>query len=203
MTDSTFHPFSKEETSPEAIELPDPFDPQSRKLDPSSGNLPTKKLITTIPVRKPGKMDWVRVRPEPEYQLRVSLLDVREDKEIYMVPPAMRGELAGEYAPYAVYTAMTRRGTLFLWLARLPGDDGKDFRWFSSLREAAEYAQTSWVRVLADQALGAYVVTLSEAKLSEPVWPELEMRDILKIAFGRYIVDNLDHPLVKSLRGLV
>jgi hypothetical protein len=176
----------------------------SLRLDPSGdGDIATQKLLTTIPVRKPGKQDWVRVRPEPEYRLAVSLLDVKDDNEIYMIPPAMRSELVGEYAPYVLYTAMTRRGTLFLWPARLPGSDGKDLRWYSSAREAAEYAMANWVRVQSDKALGAYVTTLSQAELSNPVWPEMEMRDILRIAFNRYIVDSEDHPLVKSLRGLI
>lgn len=44
--------------------MPDPFDPENLRLDQSfvetSG---VKKLLTTVPVRKPNNQDFVRVRP--------------------------------------------------------------------------------------------------------------------------------------------
>src|SRR6478609_4411349 len=44
---------------------PDPFDPENLRLDQSfvetSG---VKKLLTTVPVRKPNNQDFVRVHPD-------------------------------------------------------------------------------------------------------------------------------------------
>jgi hypothetical protein len=41
---------------------PDPFDPAALRLDQSFTEGPAvKKLLTTIPVRKPGAQDFVRV----------------------------------------------------------------------------------------------------------------------------------------------
>ena len=49
--------------------VPDPFDLDSLRLNPSfletSG---VKKLITTVPTRRPSPQDFVRVHPSPKYR---------------------------------------------------------------------------------------------------------------------------------------
>ena len=37
----------------------------------------------------------------------------------------------------------------------------------------------------------------------EPVWPDISFEEILKIAFRDRYVDDVDHPLLQKLRGLV
>jgi hypothetical protein len=45
---------------------------------------------------------------------------------------------------------------------------------------------------------------MSEAQgtIAEPVWPEHSFQQLVKIAFRDRIVDRVDHPLIKKLRGL-
>jgi hypothetical protein len=44
----------------------DPFDPASLRLDQTfTDGTAVKKLITTIPVRKPSRQDFVRVHSDP------------------------------------------------------------------------------------------------------------------------------------------
>jgi hypothetical protein len=38
--------------------------------------------------------------------------------------------------------------------------------------------------------------------LSEPEWPELKFWDLIKIAFKDYLITDLNHQVVKRLRGL-
>jgi hypothetical protein len=33
------------------------------------------------------------------------------------------------------------------------------------------------------------------------VWPDLQVGEVLRIAFQRFLIDTLDHPLLKKLRG--
>jgi hypothetical protein len=45
-----------------------------------------KKLLTTVPVRKPNRQDFVRVHPDPEYRLTpAATIEVKDDGEIYLV----------------------------------------------------------------------------------------------------------------------
>ena len=48
-----------------------------------------KKLLTTVPVRRPNKQDYIRVHPAEEYRMPVALIEFKEDSEIFMVTPSM------------------------------------------------------------------------------------------------------------------
>jgi len=64
-----------------------------------------KKLLTTVPVRKPGPQDFVRVHPHPDYRADVALLELRDDHEVYLLIPAMAQELPGEFFMATLFTA--------------------------------------------------------------------------------------------------
>jgi len=180
----------------------DPFDPAALRLDVLSEDVGVKRLLTTIPVRKPRKQEFVRVNPAPEYRISpIAMIELEPEREVYLVPPAMAGELSGMFGQFALYTAITRQNVLFLWPVKLPGDDGRQMEWHRSLAEAAEKAMTDWVRVRANMALGAYEISLAIGRLSEPNWPDLTLPEILKIAFRDRMVDRDDHIVVKRLRG--
>jgi len=60
----------------------DPFDPMSLRLDHSFLNTgAVKKLLTTVPVRKPNPQDFVRVRPDEEFRLSpAAIIEMKEDR---------------------------------------------------------------------------------------------------------------------------
>jgi hypothetical protein len=70
------------------------------------------------------------------------------------------------------------------------------------VREHAVRAQTHWIRVIPNQEIGAYEALQAADNLSEPEWPELKFWDLIKIAFKDYLITDLNHPVVKRLRGL-
>jgi hypothetical protein len=183
---------------------PNPFDPASLRLDQSfADTVGVKKLLTTVPVRKPNKQEFVRVHRDPSYRLTpAAIIELREDSEVYLVRPDMAQELPGEYSLATLYTATSRQGTLFLWPVKLPGPDGKLMDWHRSAGEAAELAKQKWLRVRANKSLGAYEISEAFGKLPEPTWPELPFEEILEIAFRDRLVDRPDHPLIKRLRGI-
>jgi hypothetical protein len=182
---------------------PDPFDPESFRLDQNfAETVGVKKLLTTVPVRKPNKQDFVRVHPDLAYRLSpAAIIEKKEDRETYLVTPAIANELPGEFVQATIYTAINRQGVVQLWPVKLPGPDGKYNEWHRSAAEAAEKAMGHWVRVAANMSLGAYEILQATGDLPEPKWPALSFKEILNTAFRGYIVDSLDHPLVKRLRG--
>ena len=160
-----------------------------------------KKALITVPVRKPGRQDFIRVHPDPNYRIETAVVELKEDGEIYLVAPDLWSELPGELTPKALFATMNRQGVLFLWPIRLPGEDGRLDEWNASALEAAEMAQKRWIRVASNRSLGAYEVYEATGNLPEPDWPTVDFQKILEIAFkGRYI-DDLDHPVIKRLRG--
>ena len=115
--------------------------------------------------------------------------------------PVLR-ELAGEVVFKTVFTAIDRQGVIFLWPIRLPAPDERKSDWVRSEREAAELAMTQWLRLKPNMKLGAYEPFVAESAMADPVWPELSYQELVRIAFRDRMVTNIDHPVVRRLRGL-
>jgi hypothetical protein len=192
---------------PSTEAAPDPFDPAALRLTHDfAATLGVKKVLLTIPVRKPGKTAFLRIHPSVDYTLATILLELEGDRDsTYLVLPELRPALAAEpaCAPWQLYTAIDRQEVLFLWKVRLPGADGKSNSWWDSAHEAAALARKTWVRIAADQSLGAYRVWEATGELGDPEWPDKSFRELLAIAFKGKLIDSLDHPVLRKLRGEV
>ncbi|WP_206352087.1 hypothetical protein [Tautonia rosea] len=183
---------------------PDPFDPARLRLSQDFGaSLGVRKVLTRVPVDKPNKSWWVRTHPDPAFRLPTGLLETGDDRERYLVDPNLWPELAAEptFSPVMLVTSVSRNGVVFLWPIKLPGPDGKPNPWHQSALDAAERARSSWVRVYANMALGAYSVDESTAIRDEPDWPPESFRELLSIAFRDRFIREWDHPVLKQLRG--
>ncbi len=180
----------------------DLFDPARLRLSQNFTELAgVKKLITTVPVQKPNRQAFVRVHPDPEHRLDTLVLELKEERETFLVDPALASELPGELAATTLFTAITRQNVLFLWPVRLPDPDGRQNRWFESARQGAEMAIGQWVRVAANLSLGAYELFAATGDLPDPEWPEKSLRELLQIAFADRFIRDMDHPVMLRLRG--
>jgi hypothetical protein len=184
---------------------PDPFDPAALRLSQSYADTAgVKKLVTTIPVRKPNPQDFVRVHPDPGYRLTpAAIIELKGERETYLVPPAVAQQLTGEFSVVTLYTTINRQGVPHLWPVKLPRADGRQLEWHRSAGEAAERAMERWIRVKSNTDLGAYEISEAVGALSEPEWPDISFPEILKVAFRDRVVDSVNHPLVQRLRGVV
>ena len=183
-----------------------PFDNLSAlRLDQSfADKVGVKKLLTTVPVRKPNRQDFVRVHPDPAFRLTpAAIIELKEDREVYLVPPDIAQQLPGEFSVVTLFLAINRQNVIQLWPVKLPGPDGKHNEWYRSAAVAAEKAMGQWVKVQANMSLGAYEIFPSLKDHSDPVWPDISFEEILKIAFRQRLVDSADHPLVQRLRGIL
>ncbi len=186
------------------VPKPNPFDPASLRLNADAEEtLGIKKLITTIPVRKPNKTTFVRTHPDEEYHLQTLVLELKEENAIYLVAPGLRDALSTEstLTRKLLRLAIDRQGVVFLWPLRLPSTEGRTDAWARSALDAAEKAEKNWVRVAAKMSLGAYEICVAKGSLSEPEWPDLSLHQALEIAFRDHLIDSLDHPVLKRLRG--
>ena len=183
----------------------DPFDPASLRLDQTfTDGTAVKKLITTIPVRKPSRQDFVRVHPDTAFRLSpAAIIELKEDREVYLVTPTIAPDLVGELVAATIYTAINRQGVVHLWPVRLPAPDGKHNAWHRSAEAAADVAMRRWVRLTANMSLGAYDIFKAAANIPDPTWPELPFTELLKIAFRDRLVDRPDHPVILQLRGAI
>src|SRR5262249_5566385 len=73
----------------------DPFDPASLRLDQSFADTAgVKKLLTTVPVGKPGRQEFGRVHRDLAFRLTpAAIIEVKEDREVYLVLPGIAQQL--------------------------------------------------------------------------------------------------------------
>lgn len=187
-----------------SVQVANPFDPVRFRLTQDfAATLGVKRALVTVPVRKPAKEWWVQVRPGEDHRIETCVVELKEDRETYLVDPSLWPELSGEatFSPRVLFTTMNRQGVTFLWPIRLPGPDGKLDEWNASALEAASRASGRWVRVVANMSLGAYDVYETHAKWPEPEWPDHSLSDLLRIGFKGHVIETPDHQVLKRLRG--
>jgi hypothetical protein len=184
-----------------AAVVPDHLDVASLVLDGDvTDTVAVEKLLDKIPIRKPSAQDWFRIHSHPDLIWNATVIIMKDDNEIYIVPKHLRQSLVGEYVAVTMYVGINRQGVVFLWPVRLPDDDGRDMDCWSSQREAAELAKTKWVRIKWNKSLRAYEKLVAKNLTEEGDWPELDRKKVMEIAFKGRIITSLDHPIVKALK---
>ena len=197
-----------EETNPanETTQTPDPFNVArltlSQDFQSAAG---VKKVLNMIPVRKPSKEWFVQTHTDTSYHINTCGVDLKEDNELFLVDPSLWDLLAGEstFGPRALITTINRQNVVFLWPIRLPGDDGRIDDWNRSALDASQIAREKWVRVQSNRSLGAYEVYEATGNCSDPSWDIPTFSELLRIAFRDKFIQNLDHPVLRRLRGEV
>lgn len=181
---------------------PNPFDPASLRLSQDYGAAAAvEKVLTNVPVRKPHKQHFVRVRGGEEWSLETSILEDGIAREHYLIAANMRRCLSGETKAVCLRLATDRQGNIFFWPINLPSADGRSNPWNESAMAASKIAENFWIRVMSNQTAGVYDTLKSKTEYPEPEWPDLTMGELLKLAFQDHLIDSASHPIVRSLKG--
>jgi hypothetical protein len=195
--------------SPSPSDKPKPADPfanlESLRLSQDfAAAANVKPVFTTIAVRKPNRHEFVRVRRGEESRFTTGTFTQKDSRETYMVAPDLWSMMPGEIQPTLLVVAMSRQSAVpFVWALTLPGPDGRPNRWHESGIEAARLAEESWVRVVADMSAGFYVPYAAQGELPEPAWPDMSLEELLRLAFGQRFIRDVNHPVLRQLRGEV
>ena len=180
------------------------FDVSTLRLPQNFGEtLGVKKLITHIPVSKPGAERFFRAHPSVSMQFESLIYEDKSSRDVYVVLPALGDALGRLAKPVVLYLAVDRRGNPFLIPVPLPGPNGSRYPWHESLAMAVEKSKTDWVRIAANMTAGVYDLFVASADLPPPEWPDMEMGAIVQIAFGGKVIDTIQHPVIQALQGKV
>lgn len=168
-----------------------------------SNDLSVTKVLTTIPIQKPARDTFFMVRSGPEWCVTVGTLELKAERETYIVHPKAADYVRDLIVVVILYLAITRDGNIFLIPVKMPKSDGKSDAWTDSRREAVEHAKRKWVRISANMSAGCYNVFTAAGNIPDPEWPEdLTFDDILKIAFRDRIIKDKEHPVVQKMLGI-
>jgi hypothetical protein len=199
-------PTPHEEKPQPAVETKaNPFDPNRFRISQDYGaTAMVKKATTVIKVGKPDKTQFIRVNPDPEYQMTVFLYELEEEREIYLVVPDVAMEMGeGVAVRKTLFTTRNRAGVTFLWPVKLPNSEGKLDLWNRSAMEGAQFAQTKYVSIRSNRAAGYYDTFEAVVALPEPDWSDLPTpAKMLEAAFRGHVIEDTDHPIVRVLQGL-
>ena len=176
----------------------DSFDPARFRVDPAGANPPgANKVLLRIPVGKPSKD--VFFRTHPELRFTAAILEMKTERETYLVTPEIASYLPGNVTPKTLALFTTRAGDLGLWPVPVAG--GTKSNWTDTAIAADELAQKKWVRMAANMGAGGYDLWTAEFD-HMPVWPDLTLEEIIRLSFGSAnVIDDLDHPVIRSLLG--
>ena len=178
------------------------FDLDALRLPQNFGeSLGVKRLITRVPVRKPLKTEFFRVRAGEAWRFQTMILELKEEGETFLLAPAVWDAVPELLRPAMLHTAIDRRNNVFLIPVPLPGPDGRRNPWHQSLAEVVAMAENKWVRSVANKAVGGYDMLVADANLAEPEWPDTSFQELVQIAFRERLIQSPDHPVVTQLLG--
>jgi hypothetical protein len=203
---STDEPSVDGSTPPD--EPTDPFDTERLRYDEAEytfGDVKSKKVITAIKVRKPGRQEWFRLHPSQKYQFPAGLF-LRESDELirpetYIVDREHWHLFGSQLVPVRLRLAINSLGTEFLWDIRQPRD-GVMTDYHIALQEAADEAEKCWVRLEWDNGSRVYNFHVAVDDLGDPGFTEERtMRDWLRLGFKGRLIDSADHPVLHEFQG--
>ena len=182
----------------------DPFDIDRLRLPQDlSAAAGVQRLITVVPIDRPPGESFFRVRPGDENMLTAAILELKAEREKFLVLPELYPHLVGEptVTPRLIATTITRQGAIGLWPVKLPKADGRLDAWSESAMAGAMAARTRWVRPITNMAADMYDVRLAPEDLPDPDWPAINLNDLIRIGFKERVIDRLGHPILRRLWG--
>lgn len=180
----------------------DPFNPRNLRLSQRFGDTQdVHKILVSVPVRKPHRQEFFRTHPDPEMSIEVALLELKADRQNYLVDPDLAPYLPGEAVPKILVTTISLHGALFLWPIRLPDEQGRLDSWNEVALESAERGKSNWIRLMANMGAQTYDVLQAAGTFPDPNWPDAPLQKLLQMAFKDRFIDNMDHDVLKRLRG--
>jgi hypothetical protein len=181
---------------------PDPFDPARFRIRQDFMNTAAAKSeLTEIAVGKPGKQEFFRVHPAPEYRLDAAIIDF--ERAVYLVMPELAdGTLRDQVNAVTLFVVQNTQRITYLWPVSLP-KDGRANSWTDSARELAMRAMVDTIQIKANHGQKAqrYDMVLPAGRPPEPEWPNLPFNKLLGLAFGGKVIADLAHPVAKRLLG--
>jgi hypothetical protein len=163
-----------------------------------------KTELTEISVGKPGRQEFVRVHPDPAYRIDVAIIETEADRSVYLVMPNLANSILQPYVKVVtLFTTVNTQKVVYLWPISLPVEDRQN-SWIDSARKCADDARSEWVQVKSNRAAHAnrYEAVKPQSEPPAPVWPDVPLSHLLKLAFRDRLIDSLNHPVARRLLGI-
>ena len=177
----------------------DDFDFDAMTLPQSFDDMvEVKEVLTQVPVRKARKDEYFRIHPDPLYAQ--DYLMVKREDTLYPILPTLAHLIPEENIKrYKLYTAVTSKGRVFLFPAEQPNKMGELHAVARNYHVICRIAREQWTRmwwVDADRVHKAQHLDHDR----EPVFPDKQYKELVKLAFADTMITTPDHPVVKYFK---
>jgi hypothetical protein len=167
-----------------------------------AAHVQTRKTAVSVSVRRPDRQHWVCIHPGADWRAPVAVLEDKLNQRTYIVEPKIVPEVTADLVPKLLVTYATRQGTTSLWPIRMPDESGRLDTYNESALSIVEQYGGQWIRVLPNQTDRCYdVLEMPTIELPSPKWPEGGFEQLFSLAFKNRVISNLNHPVLKALRG--
>lgn len=192
------HKRPTENVTPEKRDIFDDLASLGRPLDEI---VPSQKVLTSLPVRKPKKDEWVRLHPE--IHTNAYIYEVFEERGCYVVLPSVVEPMLDLVRYVQLSLAVNYKGNPFVWPVQIPTERNPHAASISAFA-GADRATREWIRI--SWGGKEYEVYRRRSAAAEPEWPTeisnaSEMLRFASKAGAFEIIDSLDHPVVRRLLG--
>jgi hypothetical protein len=162
-------------------------------------------IPVNVAVRKPANNVFFRCHPDSAMSLDASIIVGGEGSDdYYFVAPHMltHHALLPRLRPVRIAVVYSwPGGSISLW--PVPFVEESRIACWRSARAAYEQSKSEWTQLLWSSERRDYDVATAEGIFVEPAWPaDLNMTQLLKLAFADRIIASPDHPYVLQLRGV-
>jgi hypothetical protein len=169
--------------------------------NPVDVDVPAIKAVYSV--KKPHPDDFFRAHPSDSMTIPL-VVYISKDGKTYYVEPAVREAIARRLRVARLVVCSTMDNEIVLWPVKMPTENGGGSTWYDSAWAAVLKARDKWIRIDSDMSAGQYVVTEKDGPARQPLWPEGEsLETILGKAFKGRVIKDLNHPVVKRLKGEV
>lgn len=180
----------------------DIFDDLAALGRPLDEVIASEKLLTSLLVRKPKADEWVRLHPC--IHARAYVYEHKDERSWYLVLPGIVEPLLSVVRYVQLSLAVNYSGTAFVWPVPVP-TERKPHRAHVTAFAGAEKAMLEWIRI--HWGKEEYEVYRRSSAKIEPVWPAeiANASEMLRLAAkgGAFeVIDSLDHPVVRAMKGL-
>lgn len=173
-----------------------------------SNSLRVQRLQTAVECRRPSREEFIRIHPDKSFACICLLLKLKRSEVYYLMNPTLAEQLCQDpsYTSlvkcYTLYTAVSRSSDdVFLWPIRKHASGERPNGYVSSAIEAAERAKTNWLRITSNQSAQRYDAAAAEGQLTEPTWDVRPLEELFDTCFRDRVIDGVNHPILKELRG--
>ena len=139
------------------------------------------------------------LRTNSDFEKPYWVLEGKKDGPLHLVNPILVPQLEGDVKNITFVLCINRDGEQFIMPCKSPSYPNEPYA--TTRLEGVEAARSKWIRIRLKNGEKGYVIIPATGNFPDPIWPAEPFKAILTRAFGGRYIMNLDHPVLKRLRG--